>query len=105
MPAVTGATQLADELPGCAGGEQRPNAPCPACNARRRHAVRLVEGLGLSVHVAAERMRLPVDRVERLLEEEADRRAVAALRLNRVSNAALRQRFRERHGVDPRVTA
>jgi plasmid maintenance system antidote protein VapI len=67
--------------------------------------VQLVEGLGLSLAAAAERMCLPVERVERLLEEEADRRALAALRLNRVSNEALRQRFCERRRLDPTFTA
>jgi plasmid maintenance system antidote protein VapI len=99
------ASELIDPVAGCARCEERPNAPCPACNVRRRHAVQLVEGLGLSLAAAAERMCLPVERVERLLEEEADRRALAALRLNRVSNEALRQRFCERRRLDPTFTA
>ena len=56
---------------------EHPSRPCPACNARRRRAVRLVEGDGLPIDEAARQMRLPVPRVERLLEEEADRRTLA----------------------------
>lgn len=88
----------------CERCDDRPNEPCPACNARRRRAVRLVEGLGLSVSNAAGRMRLPVARVERLLEEEADRRALAAFRVSHVSNAPLRQRFDQRRRFDPSLT-
>jgi hypothetical protein len=63
----------------CDWCEQHPNRPCPACNARRRRAVRLVEGVGLPVAEAAQRMGLSVGRVERLLEEEADRRLLSAV--------------------------
>jgi hypothetical protein len=88
----------------CDWCEQHPNRPCPACNARRRQAVRLVEGLGLSVSDAAHRMGLPVGRVDRLLEEEADRRTVVQFRKSHVENAPLRQRFRQRQPVDPTLT-
>ena len=57
---------------------RHPSRPCPACNARRRRAVRLVERDGLPVTDAARRMRLPQARVERLLEQEADRRYAGA---------------------------
>ena len=83
---------------------EHPNRPCPACNARRRRAVRLVEADGLSVAEAATRMRLPVGRVERLLEEEADRRTVAQFRQSHVENATLRERLRARQLVDPTLT-
>src|SRR4051794_41702650 len=62
---------------GCDWCLRNPNRPCPACNARRRRAVRLVEGDGLSLEQIAARMGLPVGRVERLLEEEADRGVLA----------------------------
>jgi len=83
---------------------EHPNRPCPACNARRRRAVRLVEAEGLSVAEAATRMRLPVGRVERLLEEEADRRTVARFRQSHVENATLRQHLRARQLIDPTLT-
>jgi hypothetical protein len=85
--------------------ERHPNRPCPACNARRRRAVRLVEERGLSVGDAAAQMGLPVARVQRLLEEEADRRAVVPFRLDQVGNAPLRQRFLERRRRDPALTS
>jgi hypothetical protein len=88
----------------CEWCDEHPNRPCPACNARRRRAVRLVEGAGLSVAQAAARMRLPVGRVERLLEEEADRRVVAQFRQSHVDNATLRQRLHERQRIDPTLT-
>src|SRR4051812_14668279 len=86
----------------CAG---RPDEACRACNARRRHAVRLTEGLGLSVTETAARLDLPVARVERLLEEEADRRSLAAFRSSRVDNALLRERFRRRRRADLTLTS
>jgi hypothetical protein len=88
----------------CEWCDEHPNRPCPACNARRRRAVRLVEGAGLSVAEAAAQMRLPMGRVERLLEEEADRRVVAQFRQSHVDNATLRQRLRERQRIDPALT-
>jgi transposase-like protein len=88
----------------CDWCEQHPNRPCPACNARRRRAVRLVEGNGVTVEEAAARMELPVGRVERLLEEEADRRALAQFRLTHVENGPLRRLFAVRRLVDPTLT-
>jgi hypothetical protein len=89
----------------CDRCEQHPNRPCPACNARRRHAVRLVEDRGLSMTETAEQMGLPVGRVERLLEEEADRRTVVQFRQDHVENTPLRQRFLERRRNDPALSA
>ena len=91
--------------PLCDWCEQHPNRPCPACNARRRRAVRLVEARGLSVTDTAEQMGLTVARVERLLEEEADRRTVVQFRQDQVDNAPLRQRFIERRRRDPALTS
>jgi hypothetical protein len=89
----------------CDRCDQHPNRPCPACNARRRRAIRLVEGHGLSVTETAEQMGLPVGRVERLLEEEADRRTVVQFRQDHVENTPLRQRFLEQRLNDPALTA
>jgi transposase-like protein len=88
----------------CDWCEQHPNRPCPACNARRRRAVRLVEGNGLTVEEAAARMDLPVGRVERLLEEEADRRVLARFRQTHVENGPLLGLFRSRRLLDPTMT-
>ena len=83
---------------------EHPSRPCPACNARRRRAVRLVEGNGLSVDEAAHQMGLPRVRVERLLEEEADRRALAEFRVTHVSNERLRELYHARCRADPGLT-
>jgi hypothetical protein len=88
----------------CEPCERHPDRPCPACNARRRRAVRLVEGSALSITEAARQMHLSPGRVERLLEEEADRRSLAQFRQSHVENAPLRRRFRQRQLVDPALT-
>ena len=49
-------------------------------------------------------MRLPVGRVERLLEEETDRRTVAQFRQSHVENATLREHLRTRQRIDPTLT-
>jgi hypothetical protein len=105
MLTVTLALDAAQSRPVCDWCERHPNRPCPACNARRRRAVRLVEERGLSVAEAAEQMGLPLVRVERLLEEEADRRTVVQFRHDHVDNAALRQRFLDRRRSDPELTS
>jgi transposase len=89
----------------CERCETRPDDPCPACNARRRHAVRLVEQRGLSITVAASRMGLSAARVERLLEEHADHAAVGALRQADVANAPLRELLERRRASDPDLTS
>jgi hypothetical protein len=104
MPPTITAPEPLQIATACDWCERHPDRPCPACNARRRRAVRLVEGLGLSVTDAAGQMRLPAERVERLLEEEADRRTVAQFRQSHVENAPLRRRFRQRQLIDPSLT-
>jgi hypothetical protein len=49
-------------------------------------------------------MRLPVARVERLLEQETDRRTLASLRQTHVENAPLREIFLARRRNDPALT-
>jgi hypothetical protein len=49
-------------------------------------------------------MGLSVGRVERLLEEEADRRLVMQFRQTHVENGPLRRLFRERRLLDPTLT-
>jgi len=49
-------------------------------------------------------MRLPVARVERLLEAEADRRTLAEFRQTHIKNGLLRQRFDDRRRADPSFT-
>lgn len=104
MQTLTPVPEALHAGPVCDWCEQHPNRPCPACNARRRRAVRLIEGRGLSPSETAEKMGLTVRRVQRLLEEEADRRTVVQFRQDHVANAALRQRFLERKLHDPALT-
>jgi hypothetical protein len=92
------------DLAGCDWCRRNPNRACPACNARRRRAVRLVETAGFSLEQAAGQMGLAVGRVERLLEEEADRRVLAQLRQTHVENAPLLGLFRRRCLSDPGLT-
>jgi transposase-like protein len=89
----------------CDWCERHPDRPCAACNARRRRAVRLVEGSGVSITEAARKMRLPEVRVERLLEQEADRQALLQFRRDRVDNAVLRRLYRQRRLADPDLSA
>ena len=84
---------------------EHPSRPCPACNARRRRAVRLVEGNDLPIDEAARQMRLPVPRVERLLEEEADRRTLVQFRQTHIENAPLRELFHALRRSDPTLSA
>ena len=104
MPSTTAAPRPADAPAACEWCERHPDRPCPACNARRRRAVRLVERSGLPIADAARQMGLPAGRVERLLEEEADRRSLAEFRQSHVENAPLRRRFRQRQLIDPALT-
>src|SRR4051794_15363780 len=89
----------------CEWCERHPDRPCPACAARRRRAVRLIEARGLELIEAAQLMGLPVRPVERLLEEETDRRALAGLRRDQVENAPLRRLFLLEQRRDPTLTA
>ncbi len=50
-------------------------------------------------------MRQPVARIERLLEEDADRRAVARFARNDVDNARLRQLLVAKQRHDPALTS
>ena len=104
MPSTITAPEPAHAAAACEWCDRHPDQPCPACNARRRRAVRLVEGDGLAIADAAHRMGLTAGRVERLLEEEADRRSLAQFQQSHVENAPLRARFRRRQVVDPGLT-
>jgi hypothetical protein len=99
-------TSLLDAAVGvCEWCERHPDRACPACAARRRRAVRLVVNAGVPIRDAARQMRQPVARVERLLEEEADRRALTAFAGDHVDNARLRQLLVDRQRCDPTLTA
>ena len=93
----------ASRLTACDWCEHHPDRACPACAARRRRAVRLVER-GLSVAAIADVMGLSAGSVQRLLDDEADRTALAHLRRDHVENAPLRTLFRERQRHDPSLT-
>src|SRR4051794_32108974 len=74
----------------CESCERHPDRHCSACAAREQHAVRLVKQRGLSIAEVAAHLGLPVSRVERLLEQHADRQLMSAFVLNEISNAPLR---------------
>src|SRR4051794_10259005 len=82
----------ASRLTACDWCERHPDRACPACAARRRRAVRLVER-GLSVAALGEVMDLSTRSVQRLLDDEADRSVLASLRRDHVENAPLRTLF------------
>ena len=104
MPSTITAPEPAHAAAVCEWCERHPDRPCPACNARRRRAVRLVEGRASRSPMPRARWACPAGRVERLLEEEADRRSLAQFRQSHVENAPLRRRFRQRQLVDPGLT-
>lgn len=87
----------------CLWCEKHPDQYCPSCAARRTHAVRLARA-GASVSDVAKRLDLPVARVERLLEEEADRRELACIALPDVSNARLRELLAKQQQIEPTLT-
>ena len=58
----------------------------------------------MSIDEAALRMGLPAVRVERLLEQQADRRTLAEFRVTHVSNERLRQLYHARRRADPSLT-
>jgi DNA-binding CsgD family transcriptional regulator len=83
--------------------EHGPSA-CRACAQRRRRAVRLLEA-GRSVGEIAELMSISRERVDRLLEQHADRIGVERHRLDRVPNAPIRELFERRRRQDPSLSA
>src|SRR5689334_15410587 len=88
----------------CERCEREPDRHCPACAARMQHAVRLVVGCGLPIPEAATRLRLSASRVERLLEQHADRERVSAYALDEISNESLRRLLADAQSSDPRMT-
>ena len=85
----------------CDSCVQHGTARCPTCGIRRRTAIRLHERDGLSVDDIARRMRLTVPRVRRLLEQEADRRALARFETTRIPTARVRALLDRRRRQNP----
>jgi hypothetical protein len=77
---------------------------CPACTQRRRKAVRL-EAAGLSTAEIAAEMDVTPERVERLLEQEHDRRETETFKVTHVANAELRKAFELRRAQDHAFSA
>ena len=92
-----------DEL--CAWCLQHGSKGCPACTQRRRKVVRLHDVHGLTIRRIAERMGLSVERVERLLEQERDRRETEGFRVSHVCNEQIRKLFLRRRAQDPDFSA
>jgi hypothetical protein len=78
---------------------------CPACTQHRRKVVRLHDRDGVPLARIAEQMGLTVERVERLLEQERDRRDTERFRLSELPNAQIRALFLRRKQQDPRFSA
>jgi hypothetical protein len=78
---------------------------CPACTQRRRKVVRLHDRDGLPLARIAEQMGLTVERVERLLEQERDRRDTERFRLSELPNEQIRALFLRRKQQDPNFSA
>jgi len=78
---------------------------CPACIARMRRAYGLVVEQDRGLEQAAKRMRTGAREVERLVEDEIDRREVDALKLDYIPNSRIRVLL-ERHteAVEPELT-
>jgi hypothetical protein len=78
---------------------------CPACTQRRRKVVRLHDRDGLPLAMIAEHMGLTVQRVDRLLEQERDRRDTERFRLSELPNEQIRALFLRRKQQDPSFSA
>jgi hypothetical protein len=78
---------------------------CPACTQRRRKVVRLHDRHGVPLAKIAEQMGLAVERVERLLEQERDRRDTERFRLSELPNEQIRALFLRRKQQDPNFSA
>ena len=78
---------------------------CPACTQRRRKVIRLHDRDGLPLTRIAEQMGLTVERVERLLEQERDRRETERFRLSELPNEQIRALFLRRKQQDPNFSA
>jgi len=89
---------------GCKRCQANPTSPCVACTQRRRRAMQLHEENGLSVEQIAEKMRLAIPRVERLLEEEAQYRDLQQFVCDSVPTALLQDLIRRRQREDPALT-
>jgi hypothetical protein len=98
-PTLTAVDQL------CAWCLEHGAKGCPACTQRRRKVVRLHDRDGLSLAAIAERTGLTVERAERLLEQERDRRDTERFRLSTLPNEQIRALFRRRKKQDPDFSA
>jgi len=89
----------------CAWCLEHGSKGCPACTQRRRKVVRLHDEDGLSLTEIAEQMGLTVERAERLLEQERDRRETEGFRLSHLPNHRIRDLFLRRKKQDPDFSA
>jgi hypothetical protein len=83
---------------------QNGNKGCPACTQRRRAVMRRVEQ-GAGVEAIAAELGISVARVERLIEQDADRRELEAARVSCVPNEELRKAFKRWQAIDPAHSA
>jgi hypothetical protein len=92
-----------DEL--CAWCVEHGSKGCPACTQRRRKVVRLHDEDSLTIAEIATRTALTVERVERLLEQERDRRETERFRISHVANEQIRKLFLRRKAQDSDFSA
>jgi DNA-binding CsgD family transcriptional regulator len=77
---------------------------CPACTQRRRKALRLIDE-GHTIDQIADALQINRERVERLLEQDADRRDVEQYRVSHVDNSELKAAFLRWKAEDPKHSA
>lgn len=84
---------------GCKWCDTHPYSPCVGCAHRRRKVMRL-QAQGLAVQEIAKSMRISVQRVQRLIEEDADIREVESLKCNTIPVKVIQELFEERKRRD-----
>jgi hypothetical protein len=85
----------------CKWCHAHPASPCPACAARRRRVVELIQDEGLSPEQVAERMRLGIAKVRRLIEEADQLRDLQSHVCNEIPVEPIRALFEQRQDEDP----
>jgi hypothetical protein len=88
---------------GCTRCEEA-GCACPSCVQRRRYAWSLVHERGRTIEQAAQILTLPVGRVRRLVEQEADRRTLRGLKCDSIPVALTRAVVDDVLDRDPHLT-
>lgn len=91
-------------LNGCKWCEEHPYDVCRACARLGRSAMRLLEAGGLTVEQVASRLGLEVPRMQRLVEEERQRRDLEQCKCDRIPVEQIQALFARRQEEDPSLT-